>query len=96
MDALDDLARQLLTHIAAPLTHAVRMMAPTDALAPWRALTRVEQETVVLLLAAIVDPSRDPERALHWLTGPVLPEHSDAWVESPRPLDVAWSMAVTP
>lgn len=90
MTALDDLARQLLTHVAAPLTHAVRMVSPAEALAAYRTLTTVEQETVVLLLAALVDPSRDPERALHWLTGPVLPEHSDVWVESPRPLHPVW------
>lgn len=93
MTALDTLARDLFNHIAVPLTHAVRMVSPAEALAAYRALPTVEQETVVLLLAALVDPSRDPERALHWLTGPVLPEHSDVWTESPRPLVAQWAAA---
>lgn len=92
MTALDNLARDLLNHVAAPLTHAVRIQQPAEALAAWRALTEQERETVVLLLAGMVDIHEEPEDALSWLTRPVMPEHSDVWTESPRPLIPVWSV----
>lgn len=95
MTALDDLARHLLYHVAAPLVHAVRIQRASDAIAPWRALTAAEQEAVVLILAALADPHDDPDEALSWLTDPVLPEHSDLWTESPLPLLAEWSTAVS-
>lgn len=83
-------ARHLLTHAVGPLIQAVRMMPADDAIALWRALDQADRETVVLLLAAVAPADRDPERELSWLTGPVIPEHSDLSVEAPRPLVPVW------
>jgi len=79
----DDHARHLLVHVAAPLIQAVHMQPADTAIRPWRDLTDRDRETVVLLLAAICPPDRDPERQLRWLTDRPRPEHCDEDTEAP-------------
>lgn len=78
----DDHARQLRDHVAAPLRIDVRLNLP-QAQAAVATLTRTDLETVALLLAGMCDPSRDPDRALDWLTARPRPEHCDEDTEAP-------------